>query len=524
MKKIIGLLLFFFVIFSCSRSPRVIELTLGKYPDTTACVRSSITLFTKNGSPCDTLFPEVSNTPSDWKNTKTYYAQVDFFQLVYQGMKSGKISIETGMRYFEQAGKDTVGYSDECMRAYIPLAVGIAENGDTCFIVDSNGNGDMLDDTRHILSAGTETVEAAFERCIGGKSVLDTTWIVPRALPGTSFISVLHKDKASTLFEVGGEKYRCNLYSSAGIYENRFAKVEFIGKDTLSGYRNGDYCRITETWFRIDSIRPDGRYLKLVEVFDIRNAEALQEGFKPFSFKAETISGKTINFPADYKGRYVLLDLWSLECGVCLSELKNWLPGAYDRYRDVGFEILAVADNTKEALSEAMKKHPIPWPVVADKDHRRNIQSLYKVDAWPALYLIGPDGRIVAEGNTLQGVGLRNKLQEIYPEVPTFTSYASEDFEKLLQTRREIQLVDVRTPGEYAQGHIGKAINIDVRSGDFLQQAEKKLNKKDPVGVYCKGGVRSRVAAHRLIDCGFEVYNLEKGYDDWTEYCKNKTE
>ena len=330
------------------------------------------------------------------------------------------------------------------------------------------------------------------------------------------------KDKTSALFEVKGEKYRCNICASSESGENFVAKVEFIGKDTLSSYRNGDYCQIADTWFRIDSISSDRKYLELVEVFDLENTEARQVGFKPLSFKAKTIEGETIDFPSDYRGKYLLLDFWSLDSEESLTEQKEWLPGAYDRYRDAGFEVLAVADNTQKELEKAVQKYPMPWPVVADRDTRHIIRSLYNVDTLPELYLIGPDSRIVALGNKLKGAGLRNELQKIYPEIPTFISYTSGDFEQLLQEEQTIQLVDVRTPDEYAKGHIADAVNIDVRAGDFLQQAENRLEKKRPVAVYCKGGVRSRIAAHRLIDCGFEVYNLEKGYDDWVKHQENR--
>ena len=39
-----------------------------------------------------------------------------------------------------------------------------------------------------------------------------------------------------------------------------------------------------------------------------------------------------------------------------------------------------------------------------------------------------------------------------------------------------------------------------------------------PVAVYCKGGVRSRIAAKQLLAKGFMVYNLQDGYDGWLRY------
>ena len=97
----------------------------------------------------------------------------------------------------------------------------------------------------------------------------------------------------------------------------------------------------------------------------------------------------------------------------------------------------------------------------------------------------------------------------------SFISYDSPSFRSMLQKRSSVQIVDVRTPKEYAAGHIDKAIQISVTEKDFLDNCIKQLDRKKPVAVYCKGGVRSRNAAKLLVQNGFKVYNLDKGYDDW---------
>ena len=94
-----------------------------------------------------------------------------------------------------------------------------------------------------------------------------------------------------------------------------------------------------------------------------------------------------------------------------------------------------------------------------------------------------------------------------------FVSQGNEDFAKTI-SKKSTQLVDVRTPQEYEAGHIPGALNIDVRSADFDTQAAK-LNKKKPVAVYCRSGVRSRIAASKMAGMGFTVYNLDKGINGW---------
>ena len=68
-------------------------------------------------------------------------------------------------------------------------------------------------------------------------------------------------------------------------------------------------------------------------------------------------------------------------------------------------------------------------------------------------------------------------------------------------------LVDVRTPSEFAAGHLPNAINIPV---DQVGQRLKEFGAKDrPIVVYCRSGARSSNAASTLKSAGFQqVYNL----------------
>lgn len=94
-----------------------------------------------------------------------------------------------------------------------------------------------------------------------------------------------------------------------------------------------------------------------------------------------------------------------------------------------------------------------------------------------------------------------------------YTSLDNKDFAKVVK-QKKTQVVDVRTTAEFATGHLPKAVNMDVNSKDFDQQIEK-LNKKKPVAVYCRSGRRSKVAAGKLADKGFKVYELDKGIMQW---------
>ncbi|MBO0320687.1 rhodanese-like domain-containing protein [Muricauda sp. CAU 1633] len=80
---------------------------------------------------------------------------------------------------------------------------------------------------------------------------------------------------------------------------------------------------------------------------------------------------------------------------------------------------------------------------------------------------------------------------------------------------KDVQLVDVRTPMEYNQGHIDDAVNFNINDEGFLNQIET-LDKDKPVYLYCKIGGRSNRAAELLKSEGFtQIYDYTGGYDDW---------
>lgn len=87
-----------------------------------------------------------------------------------------------------------------------------------------------------------------------------------------------------------------------------------------------------------------------------------------------------------------------------------------------------------------------------------------------------------------------------------------------------VQLVDVRTPAEFAAGHIPEAKNIDVRGNNFDREAKATLSKERPVAVYCRSGARSKTAARRLAAMGYRVYELNTGFMNWNGQRTEPTE
>lgn len=108
------------------------------------------------------------------------------------------------------------------------------------------------------------------------------------------------------------------------------------------------------------------------------------------------------------------------------------------------------------------------------------------------------------------GFSLGTTAQNIFENVDV------NHFEQFIRSD-SVQLVDVRTPKEYAEGHIVGAVNINVKDSAFLTVALSRLDKERPCAVYCRSGKRSALAASLLAKRGFAVTNLLGGIIAWSE-------
>ena len=99
------------------------------------------------------------------------------------------------------------------------------------------------------------------------------------------------------------------------------------------------------------------------------------------------------------------------------------------------------------------------------------------------------------------------------------TTVGVEEFAKIM-AQKDVRLIDVRTPKEYAEGHLAGAEMIDVKAADF---AERIKGINGTVAVYCRSGKRSLMAAEQLAKQGCTVYNLDGGILAWQKAGKLTT-
>jgi glyoxylase-like metal-dependent hydrolase (beta-lactamase superfamily II)/rhodanese-related sulfurtransferase len=120
-------------------------------------------------------------------------------------------------------------------------------------------------------------------------------------------------------------------------------------------------------------------------------------------------------------------------------------------------------------------------------------------------------------------IGYVADAQRVLVEHPDRVARASRmtarGFDEQRRDIADLQLVDVRNPGEYAGGTIGDAVNIPVGQ---LPARLDELDASRPTVVFCAGGYRSSVAASLLRQRGFhDVSDVIGGYTAWTDTVQN---
>ena len=101
------------------------------------------------------------------------------------------------------------------------------------------------------------------------------------------------------------------------------------------------------------------------------------------------------------------------------------------------------------------------------------------------------------------------------PAIKRITAQEAFDLIQENEGNRNFVITDVRTPEEFADGHLDNALNINLNSGTFSTDINK-LDKDNTYLIYCRSGNRSAQAAAVMEDLGFmEIYDMG-GITDWT--------
>ena len=100
-------------------------------------------------------------------------------------------------------------------------------------------------------------------------------------------------------------------------------------------------------------------------------------------------------------------------------------------------------------------------------------------------------------------------------QTSVFQDLSFSDAKSMISDTSGMVILDVRTPEEYAGGHLANAVNIDVKASSFRDELGR-LDKNKPYLVYCRSGKRSLEAVNSMKELGFtNVNNLTGGINQW---------
>ncbi|WIO74708.1 TlpA disulfide reductase family protein [Porticoccaceae bacterium LTM1] len=204
-----------------------------------------------------------------------------------------------------------------------------------------------------------------------------------------------------------------------GLRSNSSADVvaHVEGVDLLYMIFNGQLPKAEATYDRLSKTYPDMAVLEQAK----QQLEHLRTkphvGKEAMDFSVANLQDESETFSLDsFKGKYVLLDFWATWCGPCVKELPNVLT-VYNQYHDQGLEILSLSgDQSPEDVLEFLDggEAEMPWNhAFLGAGGKPQMAKDYQVRGFPTMFLIDPEGKIVAMGDSLRGHKLNETISKL---------------------------------------------------------------------------------------------------------------
>lgn len=183
-------------------------------------------------------------------------------------------------------------------------------------------------------------------------------------------------------FYLGVSNYNSSEVMPYFIYENFNTSDPTLLKEVISGWDTALYNN------------PYVEYL----IQDLKREEKASVGTQAFDFELPDSQGNVYKL-SDYRGKHVLLEFSASWCGWCKKEIP-YLERLYEETRREDLEMFTIyLDQKKADWINDLTKHPLSWKVLCDlQGFEGPVPPAYNVHGVPAIFLIGPDGKIISKG------------------------------------------------------------------------------------------------------------------------------
>lgn len=404
-----------------TKSDSLIELTAIRQKDPVNS-HSYSAMSAKDGRFWDNVYPKIVGIPDSLTDIKIYYRFIDNIQSLYQAYKAGIVNKNDYIYYVIAWGSDTTNCTSDNVKTFVVVATGISKNGRKYYLYDSNNNYDFADEVPYETISNPNSFEnynsefqphkIIYEKFIDKKIQKDSTWIAFFEYNDRMWMQFC--EHTTTSFQFDSIHYKLNVFPSRGtiiVYDDntlfKFSKSRNFRSQVLT---NGEYIKLDEFSYKV-GCSTDGLKIKLTKDLDAINNGGTQIGMSPISFTSISVNGDSIDFPKDFKGKYVLLDFWATTCAPCVQEIRNNYIDIYKKYGGNQFEIIGIADNLPNELENFIKSNNINWTIIPDRELKL-IQKKYKISQYPTLYLINPEGVIISKGDELRSGKFESILEK----------------------------------------------------------------------------------------------------------------
>jgi peroxiredoxin len=343
---------------------------------------------------------------------KKYFIPVNWTQAVFQAYKAGLVDDDYVKRRLKKNVKDTTQCTKNNVKVFITIVTGKSKNGNKYSILDSNNDYDLSNDSVILLnqeSFSKQPKKVLFENFVKGKVIKDSTWM-DFFMSERDVLRLRICEQVSASIMMDSLNYTLIAYPkesfNIGNYDNVIFEITETSSKKKQSCETNQYAFLDNNYYRVYA-SSDGQSVSFELDTNAVLKGSAQINMPAIPFETVSVNKDTIRFPKDYRGKYVFLDFWATTCPPCIKDIREKYIKLYEQYGGEKFEIIGIGDDPENRIKEFTMQNNIPWIMISDS--KRKIQESYRVKFFPGLYLINPEGIIIAKGNELK----KDKLELI---------------------------------------------------------------------------------------------------------------